>query len=1263
MTVFLIFIAFIAILLPDSRTDAQSWSGPTWNEFSGVNYGASTDPLDNMAYGWNRPFDGNSGQEIWWGSLEPTQGNWNLTSLNNYAASLLSWPGGSANTVPILDGNASWASSNPSTWGSDWTTYVTDVVQTLHASPYNVQYFQIWNEAYNTSNSFWPDGTWADYFNYVLNPSAKLIHQLGGKAVYGGYPSTSNSSVQDYINQLNTYNAWGNLDVLDMHYYTPLVLSQLRQAANSKGYPNLGIWETEVGNTNDEVYVANNYPRTLCWALGNSWNAVNKYKLFYFCRYDTGNNLNVYNGSTLTWHGQQLQELGRLFGPNTVSAYSGITTSISDLTGRNVDPTTTSLEAFNTGNNIIVAVHLTPTDYNANANVTLNFPFASSLVTTAERVDLTGNRVALTPTGTLTTSLTVSTHDAAGSSADTWNSYAITNKEPATFYVVLTLVGQQEANVPYNGTPATIPGVFDACNYNTGGPNVGYYVTSVNGSANSYRPDGVDLEATSDIGGGYDLGWSSNGQWFKYNVNVAAAGTYAVTFRVAALNSVSNAFHITSSVGNASSGEVNVPSTGGWQTWTTVSATINLQAGPQVLTLNQDNSGCNLNWMAFSLNKAPYGGTPASIPGVVEAENYDTGGQGVAYNQTTNGGQTVYRNDNNSGVYADSNASNGYGVGWGDAGEWLKYTINVTSSGAYNIAFRVASGASGGTFHLQDELGNNITGPVTVPATSGWSTYTTVTVNGVNLTAGLHVLTLVDDTSGFNVDSMSFTSPYDGTPWSVPGTLQAENYDTGGQGVAYNVTSINGTANNYRPNGVDLETTSDTGGGLDLGWSNSGQWFKYTVNVATPGIYIATFRVSALNAVTKAFHIQNASGTNLSGEVNVPSTGGWQTWTNVVAYLTLPAGNQTLTLAQDASGWNFNWIGFVLDNPPVTAASLNGPAGLNGWYTGPVTVTLSATAQTSSVGATYYMIDGGARQTYSTSFTVSGDASHTVNFWSIDSVGSVETTETQGVNIDGTNPVITLGTPSPAPNTAGWNNSSVSIPYTATDATSGIAITSPASPVVLSTQGSSVSQTVTATDVAGNVASASTPVLKIDTTAPTTSASVNLHTVTLSATDNLSGVGSTYYTLDGGAQQTYTSPFTVSGASQHTVNYWSVDVAGNVEATETLSIAATYTDVTSQMSVSRGVLMKNFKTGGYYQNITITNTSSASIQGPVQLVLTGLSSGVSITNASGSLNGSPYVTASTGPLAAGASVQKQIQISNPTNTAFNYSASVFSGVF
>jgi lysophospholipase L1-like esterase len=154
-------------------------------------------------------------------------------------------------------------------------------------------------------------------------------------------------------------------------------------------------------------------------------------------------------------------------------------------------------------------------------------------------------------------------------------------------------------------------------------------------------------------------------------------------------------------------------------------------------------------------------------------------------------------------------------------------------------------------------------------------------------------------------------APYGGTPAAIPGTVQAENCDTGGQGTGYSVNSINGTANGYRSDGVDLETTADAGGGYDLGWTSGGQWFRYTVNVATAGVYTVSFRVAAPNAVTDAFHVSDSSGTNLSGSVNLPASGNWQTWTTVTANVTVPAGTQVLTLNQDNGGWNINNVAFA----------------------------------------------------------------------------------------------------------------------------------------------------------------------------------------------------------------------------------------------------------------------------------------------------------------------------------------------------------------
>jgi Carbohydrate binding module (family 6)/Beta-1,3-glucanase len=199
--------------------------------------------------------------------------------------------------------------------------------------------------------------------------------------------------------------------------------------------------------------------------------------------------------------------------------------------------------------------------------------------------------------------------------------------------------------------------------------------------------------------------------------------------------------------------------------------------------------------------------------------------------------------------------------------------------------------------------------------------------------AALFALTLMGLSAAGSTARAATEGPYGGTAAAVPGAVFAENYDTGGQAVAYNVASVNGSANSYRSDGVDLEATTDTGGGYDLGWTAAGQWFKYTVNVATAGTYAVSLRLAAPTAVTNALQINNAAGTDLSGVVTAPATGGWQTWTTVTANITLPAGTQTLTVDQDSPGWNINYLTFAASGggTPPPGGSFGGfPSGFWG---------------------------------------------------------------------------------------------------------------------------------------------------------------------------------------------------------------------------------------------------------------------------------------------------------------------------------------------
>jgi hypothetical protein len=272
-------------------------------------------------------------------------------------------------------------------------------------------------------------------------------------------------------------------------------------------------------------------------------------------------------------------------------------------------------------------------------------------------------------------------------------------------------------------------------------------------------------------------------------------------------------------------------------------------------------------------------------------------------------------------------------IGNGGDGQNVGTVTNVTVTGntvANSLYDAVGFSTSTNTLLRNNTItspGRNgiVVAPPNYPAPSGSATITGNTLTGLRSGASPFINNSSAFTATVNNNSWQNPTPegpYGGTAAAVPGTVQAENYDTGGQGVAYNVTSINGNGTGYRSDGVDLETTSDTGGGYNLGWTGSGQWFRYTVNAASAGTYTVSLRVAAPSAVTGALHLSDASGTNLSGTVNIPSTGGWQTWTTVTASVTLPAGQQVLTLNQDNGGWNINYLTFA-----SAGTGINSPAG------------------------------------------------------------------------------------------------------------------------------------------------------------------------------------------------------------------------------------------------------------------------------------------------------------------------------------------------
>jgi len=142
-----------------------------------------------------------------------------------------------------------------------------------------------------------------------------------------------------------------------------------------------------------------------------------------------------------------------------------------------------------------------------------------------------------------------------------------------------------------------------------------------------------------------------------------------------------------------------------------------------------------------------------TIPGTIEAEDFDIGCPDDAYydrDQTNAGAQ--YRPG--EGVDIEKCSAGGYNVGWTHTGEWMAYSVTVTESATYQITFYIASGVEGAKLHLECD-GADITGIVSIPNTVGYQNWEAVNKT-VKLDAGQHVLKLVVDGEGLNLDKIVF---------------------------------------------------------------------------------------------------------------------------------------------------------------------------------------------------------------------------------------------------------------------------------------------------------------------------------------------------------------------------------------------------------------------------------------------------------------------------------------------------------------------------
>ncbi|WP_436929469.1 fibronectin type III domain-containing protein [Halosimplex halobium] len=384
---------------------------------------------------------------------------------------------------------------------------------------------------------------------------------------------------------------------------------------------------------------------------------------------------------------------------------------------------------------------------------------------------------------------------------------------------------------------------------------------------------------------------------------------------------------------------------------------------------------------------------------------------------------------------------------------------------------------------------------------------TTATVSGLEPATTYEVAVTAEDDAGNESDPATAVaetiardaqqSPYNG-PHTLPGRVQAEDFDEGGQGVSYyDTTPANRGGADYRDTAVDIGTSANTG--YNVGYIATGEWLEYTVQVESAGTRTTRVNVAAGSGGGGALRV-SVDGETLATQ-DVWQTGGWSNWQTIrVGDLDLPEGEHVVRVTAESGAWNFDWIEFGESEGSGDTTAPPAPAELSVTDTTDTAVSVDwdAVTDTGGSGLDHYTVsvDGSEVQTVpagTTSATVDGlsaETSYTVAVTAVDGAGN----ESAAASVSATTAPAGDTTAPPAPanlSVTGTTGSSVSVSWDAVTDEGGSGLESyvvsvdgeaartvPAGTTSATVDGLSADTTyevaVTAVDGAGNESAATT---------------------------------------------------------------------------------------------------------------------------------------------------------------------------------------------
>jgi hypothetical protein len=249
-------------------------------------------------------------------------------------------------------------------------------------------------------------------------------------------------------------------------------------------------------------------------------------------------------------------------------------------------------------------------------------------------------------------------------------------------------------------------------------------------------------------------------------------------------------------------------------------------------------------------------------------------------------------------------------VGWTDTNEWMLYSVDIAEAGSYNMILRYGSPNANGRVHLELDGSIILGSSLIVPSSGAYSTFRDVSAT-IQLPAGKHLLKLFFDFANYDLRFLKFQTI--GRPLPIPGIINLEDYDAGGEGVGYHDNNTGNNGGKWRQSeGVDIDFSRNEGGGYQVGWTEDGEWMNYTVDVKETGFYTAATSIGTPNN-DKHFHIE-FDGQDVSGLVTVPNTSDYHKRQYVVSSVYLTKGIHVMRFFEDTGGYDVKSVTFKLQN-------------------------------------------------------------------------------------------------------------------------------------------------------------------------------------------------------------------------------------------------------------------------------------------------------------------------------------------------------------